>query len=705
MRPRSLTLAALGAGALLVSAPGAAQAATDCGALGAKNLKLTRDAAGTSVTVSWRAPRNASDRLAFRVARDGAVVGQTAKTSLAVRVSPGRAAKITVTAVLGGKATKCVARTRLPGAGERSGPPGAVRDLAVRPRGARSVKLTWGAAVRGTRPVARYRVLRGSTVVRTTRRRSITVSTAKARYRVVAVDTAGKASRKGNRVLVKRGHAAPTAPTAPAASDTNETSALLSWAPSRAVGSKIARYRVVRRGRTVASTKRTSVRVKGLKKGKRATFRVVAADRLGWASKPSDKVTVVAGHSAPGAPGAPSATAVTDTSLSLAWAASQLPTGSKLRGYRLMRDGKVVSQVPAAQANIGNLAANAVHDWSVAAVDTLGYVSAPSPASRIAQGAPEPTQGGVHAFLLASTDASFARFREQYRRVSVVYPTFFDCNRSTGAIEGANNAQIVSFAQARKVKVLPRFNCQNTATLHRIFSEPALRAQWIDSIVAQAVQHGWDGVNIDFEAGAAEDRNLMTSFIADLSDRLHAQGKLLSQAVSAKAKDSLTHPRNGIFDYPELAKYNDWIFVMAWGVHWSTSTPGAQDDFPWVRSVADYVASMPNREKWVMGTMLYGMDWPNGGGSAANEASGLHWPEIQSLIAQHGQPVFDAEANSYHLAYQDGAGVPHDLWFSDAEAVGDRVALARERGLKVGFWRLGQEDPAVWTEPRLPIGG
>jgi spore germination protein YaaH len=704
MRPRSLTLAALGAGALLASAPGAAQAAADCGAIGAKHLKLSRDAAGTSVTVSWRAPRQA--RLAFRVARDGAVVGQTRGRSMAVRVSPGRAAKITVTAVLGSKATKCVARVRLPGAGERSGPPGAVRDLAVRPRGARSVKLTWGPAVRGTRPVARYRVLRGKSVVRTTRRRAITVSTSKARYRVVAVDTAGRTSRRGNRVLVKRGHATPTTPKAPAASDTNETSALLSWAPSRAVGSKIARYRVVRKGRTVASSKRTQVRVKGLKNGKKATFRIVAVDRLGWASKRSAKVSVVAGHTAPGAPGAPTATSVTDTTLALAWAGAQLPTGSKLRGYRLMRDGKVVTQVPAAQANVGNLAANAVHDWSVAAVDTLGYVSAPSPASRIAQGAPEPTQGGVQAFLLASTDASFARFREQYRRVSVVYPTFFDCDRATGAITGANNAQIVSYAQARKVRVLPRFNCQSTDTLHRIFADPALRQQWIDSIVTQAVQNGWDGVNIDFEAGAAADRNLMTSFIADLSERLHAQGKLLSQAVSAKAKDSLTHPRNGIFDYPELAKYNDWIFVMAWGVHWATSTPGAQDDFPWVRSVADYVATMPYREKWVMGTMLYGMDWPNGGGSAANEASALHWPEIQALLAQRGvQPVFDATANSYRVNYTDDNGTPRELWYSDAKAVGDRIALARERGLKVGFWRLGQEDPGVWTEPRLPIGG
>jgi spore germination protein YaaH len=33
------------------------------------------------------------------------------------------------------------------------------------------------------------------------------------------------------------------------------------------------------------------------------------------------------------------------------------------------------------------------------------------------------------------------------------------------------------------------------------------------------------------------------------------------------------------------------------------------------------------------------------------------------------------------------------------------VALARERGLKVGVWRVGQEDERIWTDPRLPVGG
>lgn len=319
------------------------------------------------------------------------------------------------------------------------------------------------------------------------------------------------------------------------------------------------------------------------------------------------------------------------------------------------------------------------------------------------QADPLPTAGGVQTFLLASTDASFAAFRKHYNQVSVVYPTFYDC-KTNGEITGTNDQRIVSFAQDRKVRVLPRFNCQSGAVLHRILTEPALRNYWLNTVPALIDQYGWDGVNIDFEAGYASDRAALTSFMADLSDRVHARGKLLSQAVSAKTQDVPNHPRSTFFDYVELSKYVDYVFVMAWGIHWATSSPGPQDDYDWVRQVGDYVATMPNKHRFVMGTMLYGFDWPNGGGSS-NPATPLHYVEIQQLIAKTGAtPQYDSTRRSWHLAYRDGSGVPHDVWYSDGPAVGDRVELARARGLKVGFWRVGQEDERIWTDPRLPMG-
>jgi spore germination protein YaaH len=541
--------------------------------------------------------------------------------------------------------------------------------------------------------------------VRDTKRRrfKVALGTAATRYQVVSIDRRGTLSHRSRTVTVLPSHSSPRAPFAPAVTNATATTATLTWGKSKAVHARVASYSVISRGRTVRSVKHPKVRLTGLRRSRTLIFRIVAIDSLGWASKPSGPITVITGHSPPRAPGAPWATAISDTTLSLAWNHPAQRKGTKLRGYRVMRDGSVVSQVAVSSASRINLAPKSTHDWSVATVDTRGYASAPSPVARIVQRDPPPTRGIAHAFLLASTSASFTAFRKHYMQIGVVYPTFFDCNVSTGALEGADDRLIVRFAQDRKVKVLPRYNCQNTTVLHRILTDPATRAQWLDAIVASADTYGYDGVNVDFEAVLASDRDALTSFIATIAGRLHAKGRLLSQSVSAKTADVQNHPRSTAFDYLALQQYDDYVFVMAWGIHWATSAPGAQDDAIWVRQVADYVATMPSKSKFVMGTMLYGFDWPSGGG-AAHPGSGKHYAEIQALIAQYGvQPSYDAVKDSWHLAYTDASGVGHDVWYSDAPIVNRRVALARERGLGFGFWRIGQEDERLWDNPQ--IGG
>jgi spore germination protein YaaH len=581
--------------------------------------------------------------------------------------------------------------------------PRAPAGVAVQPSGTTAAVLSWDAA----KGAKRYQVLRSGTTVAGTKRRRLKVplGTGAVRYQVVAVNRSGQLSRRSRAVTVLPSHSRPRAPFSPAVTKATATTASLTWGKSKAARARIASYRIRSGGRTVRSVKRTRARLTGLRRGRTLVFRVVAIDSLGWASKPSGPITVITGHMPPRAPGAPWATAVSDTTLSLAWNRPKLRKGSKLRGYRVLRDGLVVSQVAVRSAIRENLAARSTHDWSVATVDSRGYASKPSNVTRIVQRDPPPTRGVAHAFLLASTDTSFAAFRARYTQIGVVYPTFFDCNVVTGALEGADDRLIVAFAQDRKVKVLPRFNCQATAVLHKILTDPATRTQWLDAIVASVDRYGYDGVNIDFEAVAATDRDALTAFIAVLSGRLHAKGKLLSQAVSGKTRDVPDHPRSTAFDYVALSQYDDYIFVMAWGIHWSTSVPGAQDDLGWVRQIADYVATMPNKQKFVMGTMLYGFDWPAGGGPS-HPGVARHYSEIQALIAQYGaNPVYDALKDSWHFNYTDASGTGHEVWYSDAPVVTRRVALARARGLGFGFWRIGQEDGRMWSAPQLGGAG
>jgi spore germination protein YaaH len=144
------------------------------------------------------------------------------------------------------------------------------------------------------------------------------------------------------------------------------------------------------------------------------------------------------------------------------------------------------------------------------------------------------------------------------------------------------------------------------------------------------------------------------------------------------------------------------MFVMAWGIHWATSAPGAQDDMTWVQGVVNYISTLPRANKYILGMQLYAMDWANGGGSA-NPASTYEYANVQALAAQVGAtPTLNPTSDALTFSYTDANGVHHEVWFTNAQTEGDRITLAHNSGLGgIGVWRLGEEDQNLWNNPLL----
>lgn len=559
----------------------------------------------------------------------------------------------------------------------------------------------------GTRPrKLRYRVLRNHEVVGQTRKRKIRVRVAldrTYRFRIVPVGHAGKQHRRcGRSKRVHVRYRPPGAPRYPAVSG-GESELHVTWQPGVRGDGDVAGYRLLHDGKTVGQAARTSWDVAAAP-NRKYNFAVVAVDRRGHVSDRSATVTIVTGHQAPTPPTGLRAMSVSESSIGVQWRPSAVKSG-RIVAYRVLRDGAVVRQVRTTSMVLDNLAPATDYGVTVVAIDNYGYMSAPATAQARTQD-PVPTTGHAHAYLLASTDQSFADFRAHYRQIGVVHPTYYDC---TGAarLEGTDDPLVTHWAQARAVKVLPRINCQRSAVVDRILTDPATRAQWLDQLVGLVRDVGYDGVSIDFEAGPAEDRAAMTSFIAEVARRLHADGKLLAMAVSAKTHDDPNHPRSGIFDYPKLAPSADYLFLMAWGLHWSTSTPGPQDEVGWVKQIVAYVSTLPQSQvqKFIYGTNLYALDWPNGGGPE-NTATAYEYLDIVPRLPGLGSHIqLDADTDNYHATYTDADGVSRDVWYPDAVTTSRRLRIAKDAGLGgVGFWRLGREDQRTWDDPLIAPG-
>jgi spore germination protein YaaH len=559
-------------------------------------------------------------------------------------------------------------------------------------------RLSWTTPRQG-----RFRVYRNGAIVGQTVGRSLRVTVKPGRtyeFTVRAVRSNGRVS-KCETMLKKRMKFYP--PFTPRNFDVRKVRGArvtLEWTRARRGDGRIGGYRVYRDGRVYRQVKKLFLRAR-LVAAKTHQFAIAAADTRGNVSPLSKTIRVRSHHRGPTRPRALRVGNVTDTVVGLNWGSSKKGS-SRVVGYRIYRDGKSLTQVKGLSGNVGNLAPVTSYKFTVAAVDSAGYVGPAAGPASVRTAMPPPTAGRLHAFLLATTDESFRDLQRHYRQIGTVYPTYFDCYGPGSSLRGANDPLVTQWAQLRAIAVMPRYDCQSSATLHRLLTDPNVRAARIAELVNLVRTQAYDGLNLDFEAGYSEDRDELTSFVATLAQQLHASGKKLSVDVSAKWTNTFTG-RSGFYDYAALGAYADTVFVMNWGWHWTTSSPGPPDELANVTKVADYVATMPNKSKFVLGAPLYAQDWPNGGGSS-NPSVPKEYGDVLGLIARYGgTPVLDPVSNVWHYTYEDGIGW-HDVWYGDASTIGTRIRLAKTRGLGIGFWRLGLEHQGIWDDPLIAPG-
>jgi spore germination protein YaaH len=101
----------------------------------------------------------------------------------------------------------------------------------------------------------------------------------------------------------------------------------------------------------------------------------------------------------------------------------------------------------------------------------------------------------------------------------------------------------------------------------------------------------------------------------------------------------------------------------------------------------------------VVALAAYGYDWPNGRtGQPIGAADALR------LAAKMKAPLIrDPTSQNLHFAYTSADGRGHQVWFLDAKAfAADRAVAAAFRPRGFALWRLGLEDPTVWTLPHTP---
>jgi spore germination protein len=308
-----------------------------------------------------------------------------------------------------------------------------------------------------------------------------------------------------------------------------------------------------------------------------------------------------------------------------------------------------------------------------------------------------------------------------------------------GNISSTDDQTLKQLAQARNLQVVPSLFTLSGWLNHQLLTDDDTSAHSIEQIVAYVLAEDYDGFDLDLEGIEAADRDAYSAFVARLADALHSQGKLLTLAIPAKDRD-VTVGWAGAYDYAALGLAADLVTVMAYEYSGPFSGPGSVAPYPWVDRVARFSGQQIGAEKVLLGLAFYGYDWNVTSGGAES----LSYSQAVALAdGTAAQPSFDPTSQSVTFSYEALAGarppaaqrpaalqhvitrraaaacelvppaatpipprpapVPgtpqqHEVWLEDSTSVLARIGLAeRYQVAGIATWRLGLEDPAVWS--------
>lgn len=237
----------------------------------------------------------------------------------------------------------------------------------------------------------------------------------------------------------------------------------------------------------------------------------------------------------------------------------------------------------------------------------------------------------------------------------------------------------------------------NNYLIHSLVSSAEAKAALTGNLKRTMAELGYGGLDIDFEYILAQDRDLFTQFVQEVTEALHEDGYrvmiALAPKTSAEQKGLLYEGK----DYRALGQIVDSALLMTYEWGYKYGPPMAVAPLNMVQRVVEYAVTEIPPEKLYLGIPNYGYDWPLPFVSGITAARTIGNVEaVQIAIANSAAIRFDQTAQSPYFTYWEG-GTEHVVWFEDVRSLQKKFELIQEYKLAgAGYWNIMQYFRANW---------
>lgn len=297
--------------------------------------------------------------------------------------------------------------------------------------------------------------------------------------------------------------------------------------------------------------------------------------------------------------------------------------------------------------------------------------------------------------------------------LTTIAPTWFSLSDTEGNVSSLADPDYVNYAHQSNLEVwavLRDFHggINSYDETYEVLSYTSKRTKIINQVIAEVIQNGIDGINLDFELVSAECGEHYIQFVRELSVRCRQNGLVFS------VDNYVPQPYNEHYDIKEQGNVADYVVIMGYDEHTDSSyEAGSVASIGYLENgITDALKSV-SADKLIAGVPFFTRLWfetpktqeelsQEAGTEAANypdkvSCSAYSMDEAAQVVKDAGaQAQWDEETGQNYAEWEADGGT-YKIWLEDNRSLEEKLKVIKSNNLAgVAEWSLGMESSSVW---------